>query len=163
MSKEYIFKYHGTKESFTSDLKKFPTTDGQLFYFDDYIIKLTGDEIHIGIERMGHSGGNWFISKFDEKDNELEFKGEVRYIGPSYSPTRIQRIFDKSGEFIGFILLFPILVIVKLYQITEWCIRKICKRPKAKEKSTEEKLFDLMENHLGCVAIQTNNNNSNVA
>ena len=30
-------------------------------------------------------------------------------------------------------------------------IRKIIKRPKLKEKTTEEKLFDLMENHLGCV------------
>jgi len=33
----------------------------------------------------------------------------------------------------------------------EWAIRKIIKRPKAKEKTAEENLYNLMENYLCCV------------
>ena len=52
-----------------------------------------------------------------------------------------------------FILFLPIILIVRIYMLVEWLVRKICKRPKPKEKSEEERLFELMENYFGCVEI----------
>ena len=58
---------------------------------------------------------------------------------------------NRRGQaLIEFILILPIVVIIRLYQMVEWVIRKLLKKEKQKSKTTEEKLFDLMINHLGC-------------
>ena len=53
MSQEYTFEYPGTKQMFLDSLKQFPSNDNNFYYFDNYIVKLVGDEIHFGIERAG--------------------------------------------------------------------------------------------------------------
>ena len=153
MSKKYIFKYIGSKESFLATLCSFHTSDSRLYYFDDYIVEVLDEEIRFGIERAGHSGGNWFVSKFTEENNQIEFSGTIQYIGPEYYDTRTkaQKILNKIELFFFSILLFPILAIFFVISIIQWIIRKIRKLPNT--KTTEDKLFDLMENRLNCQRI----------
>ena len=150
MAKEYIFKYADSKESFLTILDSFHTNNSRFYYFDDYIIQVLDDEIRFGIERAGHSGGNWFISKFTEENDQIEFRGTIQYIGPENSTTRTktQKILDKIELFLLSILMFPVLAMFFVIEKIQWIIRKIRKQPNP--KTTEDKLFDLMETRLNC-------------
>lgn len=155
MSKAYIFEFSGTKEDFLNSLNRFShntSYSGDTFYyFHDYIIKKIGDEIHFGVARGGHSGGYWFIPTITDFGDRLEFRGEIRYIGPNHNSSAIKKTIDGIGEFLLFVLLLPIFLVIKIYTLMERLVRKICNRPKPKEKTNEEKLYELMENYLGCI------------
>ena len=155
MSKKYTFEFPGTREDFLNSLKRFAHNasyaDGTFYYFDDYIVKLVGDEIHFGIARGGHSGGYWFVPTITEFGDKMEFQGEIQYIGPDDNCGPFKKAIDKIGDFLLYILLLPIVLIVRVYLFIEWLVRKIINHPKPKEKTDEERLFDLMENYLGCV------------
>lgn len=150
MAKEYIFKYAGSKESFLNILDSFHTNNSRFYYLDDYIIEVIDDEIRFGVERAGHSGGKWFISKFTQENNQIEFRGTIQYIGPENNSTRTktQRIFDTIWLILLYILLSPLVVIFWVISQIECLIRKIRKKPKP--KTTEDKLLDLMEKRLNC-------------
>ncbi len=149
MSKEYVFEFQGTKETFLEMLKQFSNNDNKFYYFDNYIVKLIDDEIHFGVERGGHSGGYWFIPTITEFNDRIEFRGTIQYIGPENNRSKPQKIFDNAGEILLFIILLPVILIFRLYMGIKWCIRKIFKQPKP--KTTEDKLYDLMERYFGCV------------
>ena len=156
MSKEYIFEFAGTKEDFINILNRFnhntSYSSGTFYYFDDYIVKLIGDEIHFGVARGGHSGGYWFVPTITDLGEKMEFRGEIQYIGPGSEKRGVlKKAVDRIEEFLLLILLLPILLIVRGYIFLEWLVRKLCNRPKPKEKTNEERLFDLMENYFGCV------------
>ena len=155
MSKKYIFKYNGSKESFLTILNSIHSNNGRFYYFDDYIVEVLDDEIRFGVERVGHSGGNWFISEFTEENNQIEFRGTIQHIGPENSNTRTkaQKIWDKIELVLLSILLFPILAIFFVISKIQWIIRKIRKQPNPKTKTTEDKLFYLMEKRLNCQRI----------
>ena len=156
MSKEYVFEFPGTREDFMTSLNRFSRnssySDGTFYYFDDYIVKLIDEEIHFGVARGGHSGGYWFIPTITNLGDRIEFRGTIRYIGPS-SKNRgaFKKAIDSVGGFLLLILILPIILIIRIYMLIEWLVRKIFNRPKPKEKTNEERLFDLMENYFGCV------------
>ena len=156
MSQEYVFVFPGTKEDFMNSLNRFghnaSYSSGTFFYFDDYIVKLVGDEIHFGVARGGHSGGYWFVPTITDLGEKMEFRGEIQYIGPS-SENRgtFKKAIDGIGDFLLLILILPIVLIIRGYMLVEWLVRKIFNRPKPKEKTNEERLFDLMVNYFGCV------------
>lgn len=154
MAKEYAFVFSGTREDFIGILNQYPNNNGKFFYFDDYIVELVDDQIRFGVERQGHSGGNWFIPATTEFDNRIAFSGKIQYIGFDGERSAIGKAIDKVGEFLLLMFLLPIILIFYVYAIVEWCVRKICRRTKPKQKTTEEKLCDLMENHLGCKKIE---------
>lgn len=155
MSKEYMFEFPGTKEDFMTSLNRFSHnasySSGKFYYFDDYIVKLVGDEIHFGVARGGHSGGYWFIPTITYLGEKIEFCGKIRYIGPNDNRGSFKKTIDSIGDFLLFILILPIALIIWGYMFIEWLVRKIFNRPKPKGKTNEEKLFDLMENYFGCV------------
>ena len=155
MAKEYIFEFSGTKKDFLNSLNRFnhnvSYSSGTFYYFDDYIVKLVGDEIHFGVARGGHSGGYWFVPTIIDFGEKMEFRGEIRYIGPNNNCSSYKKAIDSVGEFLLCILILPIVLIIRGYMFIEWLVRKIINRPKPKEKTNEERLFDLMENHFGCV------------
>ena len=150
MEKEYVFEFPGTKEDFMENLKAFPhntSFDGEAFYyFEDYIVKIANGELHFGVQRGGHSGGYWFIPAVTEQDHRTEFRGTVQYIGPEDRSGRIRKVIDGIEHIFLFVLFLPIILLILLVQ---WIVRKVRKMPK--EKTTQDRLFDLMENHLGCV------------
>ena len=154
MSQEYRFEFLGTKEAFLNNLDRFSHnsySNSTFYYFDDYIVKQTDDEIHFGVARGGHSGGYWFIPTITEFDNRIEFCGTIRRVGGGNDPKDIKRVCNSIGDFMFMILLMPIVLVIKLYTLVEGFIRKIVNRPKPKAKANEERLFDLMENYCGCI------------
>ena len=64
MKKTYTFVFPGTKEMFLNNLQK---------PLDNYIIKLSDDEIQFGISRGDHSGGFWFIPEITEANGKTIF------------------------------------------------------------------------------------------
>ena len=155
MSKEYMFEFAGTKEDFINILDRFSHnssySSGTFYYFDDFIVTLIGDEIHFGVARGGHSGGYWFVPTITDFGNKMEFRGEIRYIGPNDNYSPFKKAINSIGDFLLLILILPIVLIIRGYMFIEWLVRKIFKRPKPRQKTNEERLFDLMENYLGCV------------
>ena len=155
MSKEYIFEFAGTKEDFRNILNQFrhntSYSSGTFYYFDDFIVKLIGDEIHFGVARGGHSGGYWFVPTITDFGNKMEFRGDIRYIGPNDNDRPFKKAINSIGDFLLLILILPIVLIIRSYMLIEWLIRNIFKRRKPRQKTNEERLFDLMENYLGCV------------
>lgn len=154
MSKEYTFEFLGTKEEFLSVLNRFPKnsySNHNTYYFDDHIVEIIDDEIRFGVARAGYSGGYWFIPTINELDNKIRLSGTIQYIGHDRNGDSREKIINSVGEFLLFILALPICLIIKFYILVEWVIRKICNCPKPKEKTEEERLFDLMENHFGCL------------
>ncbi len=147
MSQEYIFEYPGTKQMFLDSLRKHSYSNSDFFYFNDYIIKIVGDKIHFGIERAGHSGGYWYVPEITEYENKIEFRGKIQYIGPVDNRTKFEKI--KEGILACFftVLLLPFILIVVLVSII---YDRLVNRKNKKNRTTEEKLFDLLECHLGC-------------
>ena len=152
MSKEYIFKYPGTKESFMAVLNSHGSScsnNSRVYYFDDYIVEVRDDEIRFGVERAGHSGGNWFISKFTEENDQIEFRGTIERMGTNkVTRTKVQKVFDNIEEILLSILFFPVVVLFFVISKIQWLIEKIRKQPNP--QTTEEKLFFLMEKRLNC-------------
>ena len=136
MSKEYVFDFSGTKEDFLNILKgsKHDYASGD-YYLGDYRVKFKDDEIHFGVERGGHSGGYWFIPTITEFDDRIEFRGTIRCIDPSNNRGAIRKTIDSIGVFLFFILISPIVLILKLYTLAEWIVRKMRNCPKPKEKT----------------------------
>lgn len=163
MSKEYIFEFIGTKEDFLNKLNGFPSntySDDRFYYFKDYIVELVDDELRFGVERGGHSGGLWFIPDIVERGGKVEFSGTIQHIrsessSASAQPPLFKRIIDKIGEYLFYIIVAPFILAmyagVKIYEFFKWLKNKLLGRPIEKSKTTEERLFDLMVNHLGCV------------
>ena len=151
MSKEYRFEFCGTKEDLISKINTvFACSHALHFYCNkDYIIEIVDGEIHFGVERGGHSGGYWYVPTVSEYDGKTELCGKIRYIGPEDDRSRIWKALDRIGVALWFIFLLPVFLVFWLYAVMESAIRKICKLPK--RKTTEDKLLDLMETHLGCV------------
>ncbi len=155
MSQEYVFEYPGTKQMFLDSLRKYSHTNDDFFYFNDYIIKIVGDEVHFGIERAGHSGGFWFIPQIIEYENKIEFRGEIQYIGPVDNRKKFEKL--KEGILTGLftVLFLPFVLIVVLASMI---YDKIVNRKKDGIKTKEDKLFNLLENYLGCTRKPTEYN-----
>lgn len=150
MSKSYSFDFLGTKEKFLNQLNKYPNNNQKFFYFDDYIVEISDNEVRFGVARGGHSGGYWFVPTITELDGKTTFCGTIEYVDPYTNEKGIKKIINKIEEVLLWIILMPIIVVVKVYLFFLWLIRKIFKRSKPKEESLEDKLYNLMENHLGC-------------
>ncbi len=151
MSKIYSFEFSGTKEMFLNLLSKFPNNNNSFYYFDDYIIAITENEMRFGIARGGHSGGYWFIPTIAEYDNKITFCGRIQYIDSYTGERGVSIIINNIGNFLLFVLILPVIFIVKAYICLSRIVRKIIKRPKPKTESTEDRLFALMENYLNCI------------
>ena len=114
-----------------------------------------GDEVHFGIERAGHSGGFWFIPQIIEYENKIEFRGEIQYIGPVDNRKKFEKL--KEGILTGLftVLFLPFVLIVVLASMI---YDKIVNRKKDRIKTKEDKLFNLLENYLGCTRKPTEYN-----
>ena len=149
-AKEYAFRFDGSKEQFMNVLNSSQEDDRRYFYIDGYIVSVGLDEIKFGIEG-GHGGGNWFVSKFEEENGQIEFRGTIQYIGSKSDRTKTQKFFDNFLLVLFEILTFPLLLVICIFGAVSTIINKMRKKPKP--LTTEEKLFDLMVNRLGCQRI----------
>ncbi len=176
--REYIFEFTGTKDDLRKRLWKAANDhldeiygdhseysiydestdfyDREHFHFKDYIVEFVDDEIRFGVEREGHSGGRWFVPEITESDGKLELKGKIQrisYISNSASAKKTLGAIIK--DCLLYILVYIVGVLIGagigVYMFFKWLRNKIKGLPTPKEKSTEEKLNDLMENYLGCI------------
>ena len=154
MSKSYSFEFWGTKEMFLNQFNKYNNNDQRFFYFDDYIVELSNGDIRFGIARGGHSGGYWFVPTITEIDGKTTFCGTIEYVSLHTNGKGIKKIVNKIEEVLLWIILFPVIIIVKVYLFFSWVARKLFKKTKPKEESLEDKLYNLMENQLNCKPIQ---------
>lgn len=138
MVKEYTFVFHGTKGELMNAISNNRSDQGyfgtKYFYLDDYMIKFVDGIMHFGVQRGGHSGGYWFIPIVIKRDGETELRGKIRYIGPGDDQVLAARIIDKIWECCLMILLLPLFLVSRLYQLIEWVVRKLRNRPKPKYK-----------------------------
>lgn len=157
MAREYEFVFSGTKEAFFEQLallSPFPNdtfSDGKFYYFEDYIVRLVADKLHFGVARGGHSGGYWFIPTVTDLGDRIEFRGTIEHIGSNDPQSPFNKAINRIAEILCFIILLPLILLVKIYLFLEWIVRKLCNRPKPKEITPEDRLFDLMENYFHCI------------
>ena len=104
MAKKYSFEFSGTKETFLNQLKEFPNNNQKFFYFDNYIVELSNDEIRFGVQG-GHSGGYWFVPTITECDNKVLFCGTIQYIDAYTNEKGIKKIINSIEEIFLFIIL----------------------------------------------------------
>ncbi|MBQ2938810.1 MAG: hypothetical protein IJE00_00410 [Clostridia bacterium] len=154
MPKQYTFEFKGAKQDFLNELDKHPhhtSANGNKHYiFHDCIIDIIDGSPRFGIQRGGHSGGYWYMPTITEYEDHIELCGTIEYIGYQGKQSLIEKVTDKIVEILLAILLFPLFVIFWLYVwISKW-IRKLFRKPPVTEITTEDRLFDLMENCLGC-------------
>lgn len=135
---------------FLNQLNKHPNNNQRFFYFDDYIVETSENEVRFGVARGGHSGGYWFIPTITEFDGKTIFSGTIQYVDDYSGEKGIKKIANRIEEILLCIILLPIIIIVKLCMFFSWLVQKIFKRTKPKEESLEDKLYNLMENHLNC-------------
>lgn len=135
---------------FLNQLNKYPNNNQKFFYFDDYIVEISDSEVRFGVARGGHSGGYWFVPTITEHGGKTAFCGTIEYNDPYTSEKGIKKIVNKIEKILLWIILIPIIIIVKVCLFFSWVVRKILKRTKSKEESLEDRLYNLMENHLGC-------------
>ena len=150
MSKNYSFEFSGTKEMFLKQLYKHPNNNQRFFYFDDYIVETSENEVRFGVARGGHSSGYWFVPTITELDGKTIFNGTIQYVDNYSGEKGIKKTANKIEEILLWIILLPIIIVVKLCIFFSWLVQKIFKRTKPKEESLEDKLYNLMENHLNC-------------
>ncbi len=148
MAKNYFFQFPGTEEDFLRLLSKCSNNHKNLYYFDDYIVRIENGEYKFGVARGGHSGGYWYLPEISEKDGLLCFNGRIQYISP-YSPEKgIKKVMNTIEDILLFIILFPLILIIQCCFFIASLIKKWKGAPK--EVTIEDKLFDLMVNHLHC-------------
>ncbi len=141
MSKKYSFSFLGTMEMFLNQLNKY-SNNKKYFYLDDYIVDFSEDKLRFGIARGGHSGGYWFIPTITEIDNYITLCGTIKYIDHYTSEKGIKKIINKVEEIFALIILLPLIILIKLYFFFSWIVKKILKKPKSKEESLEDKLYN---------------------
>ena len=90
------------------------------------------------------------MTTITELDGKTTFCGTIEYNNPYTSEKGIKKIVNKIEEVLLWIILIPIIIIVKVYLFFSWVVRKLFKRTKPREESLEDRLYNLMENHLGC-------------
>lgn len=148
MAKHYCFQFPGTKEDFLRLLGKYPIYNKNYYYLDDYIVEIENGAYKFGVARGGHSGGYWYLPEISEKDGSLCFNGKILYISPHDPEKGIKRTINTIEEILTVIILFPFLLITICCVLIASLIKK--RKGEPKELTTEEKLYDLMVNHLHC-------------
>lgn len=148
MAKNYSFQFPGTQEDFLSLLNKYTNNDNKFYFFDDYIVKIENGKYKFGVSRGGHSGGYWYLPEMSEKNGLLCFNGKIQYISLCCPEKGIKKVMNTIEEILLYIILFPLILIVKCCLLIASLIKKWKGAPK--EVTIEDKLFDLMVNHLHC-------------
>ena len=146
MKKRYSFIFPGTKEIFLNLLDEYPNSKHKEFFFDNYLIEVSGDEIRFGLSRDGHSGGGyWFIPTITERNGKTIFCGTIERIGPPPLKKRISR-----DDAVIWLFAFPVLIVFKVWRFFSFLTGRITGKIKPKEKYLEDRLYELMEKYLIC-------------
>ena len=149
----HTYEYPFSKAQLTESIKDKLGKSGN----ENYLIKYKdNDNFFLGIERAGHSGGNWYVANVTEENGKTQITGKIVY-NPDENGQETKLETSKS-EKIGTVLLciffgIPILFILLLFStvlLFEKIINKFRKKPKLTFLSKEEKLDKFMLEYLNC-------------
>lgn len=135
---------------FEERIKRYLIDDKESFRFQDYIIDVSGNGYRFGLVRGGHSGGYWFEPQVTEQDGNLVISGRIEYLTYPYDGLKEKKLPDKIEGFFLYVLLSPLILIVKAYRLMRGLIDKMRRRPIQREETAEDRLFYLMKMILGC-------------
>ena len=135
MSKNYTFIFPGTREEFDDILNKY--RESYEFREDGFLIETNGDKLSFGIERSGYTRGFQYIPTITETEGKTVFSGKITC---------------SEKKTVGDFLFTPIALIIKLYFHILLLTEKRLGHPPQKEEKTEDRLFTLMEDRLGCIS-----------
>ncbi|MGN0517464.1 MAG: hypothetical protein ACI4II_01920 [Acutalibacteraceae bacterium] len=158
MAKNYEFEFLGNREKFLNTLNIYQKHNENPYYFDDYIVNIENDVYKFGVARGGHSGGYWYIPEITEKDGRLFFNGKIKYIDHYTDVKGLKKVINTLYDICLTIFLFlisPLIYAIMLFYHIYKKIKKIPNEPSSKTK-LEDKLYDLMVNHLHCSKISKN-------
>ncbi|MBQ4509476.1 MAG: hypothetical protein II984_02025 [Clostridia bacterium] len=149
----HTYEYPFPKAQLTESIKDKLGKYGNNEYLIEY--KENGN-FFLGVERAGHSGGNWYVANVTEADGKTTITGKIVY-NPDENGQETKLETSKS-EKIGTVLLciffgIPILFILLLFStvlLFEKIINKFRKKPKLTFLSKEEKLDKFMLEYLNC-------------
>ena len=155
----FTYEYHGTKEHFLEDLNsQFNNNTARGYLLE----RKENGNFFLGVERAGHSGGNWYVANVTEENGKTQITGKIVYNpdenGQERKSERKSSIKDTIGIVIMFILLLPI-VIFGCIALGIWFIIDKIKTRNNKEASAfvfiskEEKLDKFMLEYLNCKKI----------
>ena len=82
---------------FLNQLNKHPNNNQRFFYFDDYIVETSENEIRFGVAG-GHSGGYWFVPTITELDGKTIFNGTIQYVDHYSGEKGIKKHANKIEE-----------------------------------------------------------------
>lgn len=156
-NKETIFtyEYSETKEHFLKDLNSKFGKDG----VQDYLLRRKENgNFHLGIERAGHCGGNWYVANVTEADGKTKISGKIVYNpdenGQETKTERKQSVRETIGLIVMFVLFLPLVILGAIVFGILLLINKIrikrSKPPILNELTKEEKLDKFMIEYLNC-------------
>ena len=118
--KRYCFVFGGTLEEFNRAVERVRATEPGEFLFD---IGRDGKYI-FGVARGGHSGGNWFMPEYTERDGQLLIRGKIEY------RVRSESVRDRIYEIACWVLLAPIWMIAFAVRGLIWAVKRMLHKPK---------------------------------
>lgn len=131
---QFKAKYNGKNDSFIADNSS----------YKDLMVLIHNDKIKIGVERGGHSGGNWYyLADINANKEETHFTGYIDFI-----EYRERTKSKKYGEMVGLIILSIMLLPITLILLLIALIKNLIFQ--SNEKRRIDLLNNFMVDYMGC-------------
>ena len=103
------FVFNGTLENLKENIRKRATA----FHKDIVIYQYKPTVLQIGLLRLGHSGGRFFVANITEENNSVILDGEIKNLNTSMPNKDTRNIFQKIRDTVlGFTFLYVFLALV---------------------------------------------------
>lgn len=116
--------------------------------FGDIYVQKNDDIFFVGVEKIGHSGGMWYVANTEEIDGKTVIHGKFVY-SPDNSGNPKAKEMTKFTDILMHIVLFPLIILATIVSFLDLIYRFISKKPN-KARIMEMSLDDFMMQNLGC-------------
>ena len=118
--KEFVYIYPYSKEHLFAKLNE---RNGTTLYWNDreYLIEIKNDNLFfLGIKRIGHSGGYWYIANIEENSyGGLTIRGKIAFDPDENGNSQEHKttVWDKIEMALLYVLLFPLVIVIWLLRM----------------------------------------------
>lgn len=155
MNPQKVFKY---RYPFFKDSLLNKLNDRHSIYHNwncgEYLIRIKNDNrFFLGVERVGHSSGYWFVADIDETASEgITISGKIIYEPDDDGNEQIKSFKDKISKALLYVILSPVILICNIIDFFHDTCLKISKKP-IPLPNPEIKLDKFMIEYLCCQKI----------